>query len=178
MTLLLRASRVASRMTPDTTLARGAERGGASGSKPIIIINKQARASRQVHIGYCTRAAPPLMTAACATDEAPTRHTRTDVQRRESDDLSTGTGSENSMDKTLTMARSADSSSGAGARALARRPSNRRQNTSFFRVRVVFRARQHRCCRRGKRVNLRQVRAVRVSSIYIEFLIKIRTHWH
>ena len=92
------------------------------------------------------------MTAACATDEAPTRHTRTDVQRRESDDLSTGTGSENSMDKTLTMARSADSSSGAGARALARRPSNRRQNTSFFRVRVVFRARQHRCCRRGKRV--------------------------
>ena len=101
-------------MTPDTTLARGAERGGASGSKPIIIINKQARASRQVHI-----ARAPLMTAACATDEAPTRHTRTDVQRRESDDLSTGTGSENSMDKTLTMARSADSSSGAGARASA-----------------------------------------------------------
>ena len=30
------------------------------------------------------------------------------------------------------MARSADSSSGAGARALARRPSNRRQNRSFF----------------------------------------------
>ena len=118
-------------MTPDTTLARGAERGGASGSKPIIIINKQARASRQVHI-----ARAPLMTAACATDEAPTRHTRTDVQRRESDDLSTGTGSENSMDKTLTMARSADSSSGAGARALARRPSNRRQNTSFFSVRM------------------------------------------
>ena len=121
------------------TLARGAERGGASGSKPIIIINKQARASRQVHI-----ARAPLMTAACATDEAPTRHTRTDVQRRESDDLSTGTGSKNSMDKTLTMARSADSSSGAGARALARRPSNRRQNTSFFRVRVVFRAQYHR----------------------------------
>ena len=72
-------------MTHDTTLARGAERGGASGSKPIIIINKQARASRQVHI-----ARAPLMTAACATDEAPTRHTRTDVQRRESDDLSTG----------------------------------------------------------------------------------------
>ena len=147
MTLLLRASRVASRMTHDTTLARGAERGGASGSKPIIIINKQARASRQVHI-----ARAPLMAVACATDEAPTRHTRTDVQRRESDDLSTGTGSENSMDKTLTMARSADSSSGAGARALARRPSNRRQNTSFFRVRVVFWARQHRCCRGGKRV--------------------------
>ena len=42
------------------------------------------------------------------------------------------------MDKTLTMARSADSSSGAGARALARRPSNRRQNTSFFSVSVVF----------------------------------------
>ena len=121
-------------MTHDTTLARGAERGGASGSKPIIIINKQARASRQVHI-----ARAPLMAAACATDEAPTRHTRTDVQRRESDDLSTGTctgtGSENSMDKTLTMARSADTgqlSSGAGARALARRPSNRRQNMSFF----------------------------------------------
>ena len=134
MTLLLRASRVASRMTHDTTLARGAERGGASGSKPIIIINKQARASRQVHI-----ARAPLMTAACATDEAPTRHTRTDVQRRESDDLSTGTGSENSMDKTLTMARSADSSSGAGARVLARRPSNRRRDTSFFSVCVVFR---------------------------------------
>ena len=43
------------------------------------------------------------------------------------------------MDKTVTMARSADSSSGAGARALARRPSNRRQNTSFFRVRVKAR---------------------------------------
>ena len=147
MTLLLRASRVASRMTHDTTLARGAERGGASGSKPIIILNKQARASRQVHI-----ARAPLMAAACATDEAPTRHTRTDVQRRESDDLSTGTGSENSMDKTLTMARSADSSSGAGARALARRPSNRRQNTSFFRVRVVFRAWSYRYDQRGKGV--------------------------
>ena len=137
-------------MTHDTTLARGAERGGASGSKPIIIINKQARASRQVHI-----ARAPLMTAACATDEAPTRHTRTDVQRRESDDLSTGTGSENSMDKTLTMARSADSSSGAGARALARRPSNRRQNTSFFCVRVVFRAWSYRYDQRGKGVGLR-----------------------
>ena len=93
------------------------------------------------------------MTAACATDEAPTRHTRTDVQRRESDDLSTGTDSENSMDKTLTMARSADSSSGAGARALARRLSNRRQNTSFFRVRVVFRAWSYRYDQRGKGVN-------------------------
>ena len=99
----------------------------------------------EVHI-----ARAPLMTAACATDEAPTRHTRTDVQRRESDDLSTGTGSENSMDKTLTMARSADSSSGAGARALARRPSNRRQNTSFFRVRVVFRAWSYRYDQRRK----------------------------
>ena len=103
-------------------------------------------------VGRSISRARRFMTAACATDEAPTRHTRTDVQRRESDDLSTGTGSENSMDKTLTMARSADSSSGAGARALARRPSNRRQNTSFFRVRVVFRAWSYRYDQRGKGV--------------------------
>ena len=90
------ASKVDSIDYDDTTLASAAGRKGEerAGLNQIIIINKQARASRQVHI-----ARAPLMTAACATDEAPTRHTRTDVQRRESDDLSTGTGSENYMDK-------------------------------------------------------------------------------